>query len=116
MSAGIPYDRDRAELLTILFDTLKDRFFDRRPNKNITESSFRLFSFYESYFSNFIEGTKFAVEEAKMIVDTGSVIPKRIDDSHDILGTFQILSNRAEMNVVPISEADLIAILILYAA
>jgi hypothetical protein len=28
MSAGIPYDRDRAELLTILFDTLKDRFFE----------------------------------------------------------------------------------------
>jgi hypothetical protein len=111
ISAGIPYDRDRAELLTILFDTLKDRFFDRRPNKNITESSFRLFSFFESYFSNFIEGTKFAVEEAKMIVDTGSVIPKRIDDSHDILGTFQILCNRAEMNVVPISETDLIAIL-----
>lgn len=111
LAAGVPYDMDRAELFTVLYDALKDRFFEWRPNKNITESAFRLFSFYESYFSNFIEGTKFAVEEAKMIVDTGTVIPKRVDDSHDILGTFQLLSNRAEMNLVPKSEAELLSIL-----
>ncbi|MDR1610172.1 MAG: Fic family protein [Candidatus Symbiothrix sp.] len=110
-SAGIPYDMDRAELFTVLYDALKERFFEVRPNKNITESSFRLFSFFESYFSNFIEGTKFDVEEAKMIVDTGIVIPKRVDDSHDILGTFKILSNRSEMLRVPVSESDLIDIL-----
>lgn len=111
LAAGVPYDMDRAELFTILYDSLKDLFFTPRLNKNITESSFRLFSFYESYFSNFIEGTRFEVEEAKMIVDTGAVIPKRVDDSHDILGTFQILSNRAEMNTIPLSENELISIL-----
>jgi len=111
LAAGVPYDMDRAELFTILYDTLKDHFFELRPNKNVTESSFRLFSFYESYFSNFIEGTRFEVEEAKLIVDTGTIIPKRVDDSHDILGTFKILSNRSEMNIVPISENELISIL-----
>jgi hypothetical protein len=111
MSAGIPYDMDRAELLTILYDALKERLFVPRLNKNITESSFRLFSFFESYFSNFIEGTEFTVEEAKEIVDTGIALPKRIDDSHDILGTFQILSNRSEMNIIPATETDLTNIL-----
>jgi hypothetical protein len=111
LSAGVPYDRDRAELFTILCDALKDRFFELRPNKNVTESSFRLFSFYESYFSNFIEGTRFEVEEAKMIVDTGAVIPKRVDDSHDILGTFKLLSNRSEMSLVPNSEKELLDII-----
>jgi hypothetical protein len=111
LSAGTPYDMDRAELFTILCDALKDRFFELRPNKNITESSFRLFSFYESYFSNFIEGTRFEVEEAKMIVDTGAVIPKRVDDSHDILGTFKLLSNRSEMMTIPGSENELLAII-----
>ncbi|MDR2868072.1 MAG: cell filamentation protein Fic, partial [Bacteroidales bacterium] len=66
------------------------------------ESSFRLFSFFESYFSNFIEGTRFEVKEAKRIVESGVVIPKRVDDSHDILGTFKLLSNRSEMNIIPV--------------
>jgi hypothetical protein len=60
-----------------------------------------LFSFFEAYFLNYIEGTKFIIEDAKKIVDTGVAIPKRIKDSHDILGTFQIVSNSHEMSITP---------------
>jgi hypothetical protein len=81
-AAGMPYDVKRIELFEILFGTLKNYYFDERADKNKSEESFRLFSFFEAYFSNYIEGTEFSVEEAKTIVDTGIVIPKRIKDSH----------------------------------
>jgi hypothetical protein len=70
-----------------------------------------MFSFFESYFSNYIEGTKFEINEAKQIVDTGVTIPKRREDSHDILGTFAVLSNRHEMQKSPKSADELIIFL-----
>ncbi len=111
MSAGMPFDPNREELFQILFDAIKDRYFVERSNRNQDEESFRLFSFFESYFSNYIEGTKFEVDEAKQIVDSGIPIPRRDEDSHDILGTFKVLSNRAEMNRTPASVDELYAIL-----
>jgi len=110
-AAGMPFDAKRVELFEILYDKLKDYYFSERPDKNTSEDSFRLFSFFEAYFSNYIEGTKFVVEDAKKIVDTGIAIPKRIKDSHDILGTFQIVSNSYEMSITPATPDDLIQIL-----
>ena len=89
----------------------KDHYFPERTDKNTSEDSFRLFSFFETYFSNYIEGTKFIVEDAKKIVDTGIAIPKRIKDSHDILGTFHIVSNSYEMSRTPLTSEDLIDML-----
>src|SRR5579859_5553724 len=43
------------------------------------------FPFFEAYFSNFIEGTEFSVDEAKRIVDTGEIPVARPKDAHDIL-------------------------------
>ncbi|MDD4778337.1 MAG: Fic family protein [Fermentimonas sp.] len=110
-AAGMPYDEKRAQLFSLLYDSLSSKFFKEVLDKNRDEGSFRLFSFFESYFSNYIEGTKFEVNEALEIVETGKIIPKRINDSHDILGTFKIVSNRAEMNIVPTTENELLAIL-----
>jgi len=108
---GMPYDVGRAELFEILYDKLKDYYFHERTDKNTSAASFRLFSFFEAYFSNYIEGTKFMVEDAKKIVDTGIAISKRTKDSHDILGTFQIVSNSYEMRIAPATADDLIGIL-----
>jgi Uncharacterized conserved protein len=108
---GTPYDAKRVELFQIIFDKLKDYYFPERTDKNTSEDSFRLFSFFEAYFSNYIEGTKFTIEDAKKIVDTGIAIPKRIKDSHDILGTFNIVSNSHEMSITPSTEDELIEIL-----
>jgi Fic family protein len=49
------------------------------------------FAFFEAYFSNFIEGTEFTVEEAEDIVFRGRIVERRHEDSHDIKGTFQAL-------------------------
>ncbi|GHU83140.1 hypothetical protein FACS189415_4870 [Bacteroidia bacterium] len=110
-ATGMPFDGKRVELFEILYDKLKDYYFPERPDKNTSEDSFRLFSFFEAYFSNYIEGTKFAIEDAKKIVDTGVAMPKRVKDSHDILGTFHIVSNSYEMCITPAIPDDLIQIL-----
>ncbi len=44
--------------------------------------------FYESYFSNYIEGTTFTVDEARRIVNTNTPPSDRPADGHDILGTY----------------------------
>jgi len=111
LSVGNPFDSKRVELFEILFDAVKDRYFVIRNNRNTDEESFRLFSFFESYFSNYIEGTEFNVEEAKAIVDSSIPMPQRDEDSHDILGTFKILSNRTEMMRTPTSPKELFTIL-----
>lgn len=110
-ATGTPFDKSRIELFEILFEQLKDRFFTERRDRNNDEASFRMFSFFESYFSNYIEGTKFEINEAWQIVDTGVTIPKRVEDSHDILGTFAVLSNRHEMRKSPKTADELIVLL-----
>jgi Fic family protein len=110
-ATGVPFDAKRVELFEILYDQLKDYYFPERRDKNNSEDSNRLFSFFEAYFSNYIEGTEFTIEDAKKIVDTGIVIPKRVKDSHDILGTFSIVSNSFEMSLTPSTGDELIQIL-----
>jgi len=110
-AVGSPFDKNRIELFEILFEQLKDRFFTERRDRNNNEASFRMFSFFESYFSNYIEGTKFEINEAKQIIDTGVSIPKRVEDSHDIMGTFAVLSNRHEMQKSPQTADELLALL-----
>lgn len=110
-AAGVPFDAARVELFSILFDALKDHFFIERTNKNTDEDSYRMFSFFDGYFSNYIEGTRFTINEAKSIVDSGIAIPKRIKDSHDILGTFTVISNRAEMSKIPSNPEELFDLL-----
>ena len=99
-AAGLPYDRERITVLEILFKYLHNNEFQDRPENNGTQGSFRNFSFFEAYFSNYIEGTVFEVSEARQIVETGVPLPARSQDSHDILGTYQIVSDRNEMRMV----------------
>ena len=110
-AAGLPYDRNRIELFEILFNYLHNKEFKDRPENNLSVNSFRNFAFFEAYFSNYIEGTVFEVSEAKKIIDTGIPLPSRSDDSHDILGTYQLVSNRNEMKVIPSNGNDFLEIL-----
>lgn len=110
-AAGIPYDERRIQLFEILYDKLANMAFEPVPAIYPSEQSHYNFAFFEGYFSNFIEGTTFTFEEAKSIVETGVSLPKRIEDSHDILGTYKIISNRNEMKKVPLSENDFLNIL-----
>ena len=108
---GEPYDSQRIELFTTLYEQLVNKDFKHYADINITESAYKNFAFFESYFSNYIEGTEFEVDEAKQIVDTGLALPTRDEDSHDVLGTFYLTSNREEMSTLPKDPDELISIL-----
>jgi len=110
-ATGQPYDADRVKLFEILYEALRNDIFTAIDEPNQTKSEFRNFAFFESYFSNYIEGTEFEVEEARTIIETGQPMPARNADSHDVLGTFQIVSSRREMQRTPHSADELIQIL-----
>ncbi len=108
---GQPYDPARLELFHLLFTELQQREHESYPDRNDSEKSYRNFAFYESYFSNYIEGTEFELNDARRIIETNQPMPARDEDSHDVLGTFYIVSNRTEMQRIPRSVEELIEIL-----
>ncbi|MFD2101294.1 Fic family protein [Flagellimonas iocasae] len=108
---GIPYDPARLELFEKLFRYLKQVGHKEIPENNGSTRAFKNFAFYEAYFSNYIEGTVFELEEAKNIIKSGLPLATRDEDSHDVLGTYQIVSNKKEMAKVPSSPEEMIDML-----
>jgi Fic family protein len=108
---GIPYDPIRYELFGKLFQELNQFEFKSWIDPNSSNLAFKNFAFFESYFSNYIEGTKFDVNQAKQIIETQKPLPKRHEDSHDVLGTYRLVSSRQEMSIIPHTSGELIAIL-----
>lgn len=108
---GAPFDIERIKIFESLFIDLRERPLIRRPDQNASDISFKNFAFFESYFSNYIEGTVFDIEEAKQIIATQQPLPTRNADSHDVLGTYQIVSSRREMHMTPRDSTQLIEIL-----
>lgn len=108
---GEPYDPQRVGLFQTLFSALAQDTFPHYLDVNQDTNSYRNFAFFESYFSNYIEGTEFTIEDAQQIIETGLPLPARHEDSHDILGTFYICSNKAEMSRIPGSADELLEML-----
>jgi fido (protein-threonine AMPylation protein) len=86
---GHPYDSQRV----LLFQALARRLALTPPIIPPARAGQdpRLAAFIESYFSNYIEGTEFELEEAREVVLEGRTIEYREDDSHDIRGTFDAI-------------------------
>ncbi|MGC1204148.1 MAG: Fic family protein [Flavobacteriaceae bacterium] len=108
---GNPYDPARISLFETLFQHLKQNEFGNFPEINTDKTAFKNFAFFEAYFSNYIEGTVFELEEAKSIIKTETPIANREEDSHDVLGTYRIVSNLKEMNKTPATHDELLKIL-----
>ena len=89
--AGLGYDGDRLALFEALRAELASQAFADRAAPPDPE---RLFAFFEAYFSNWIEGTVFEVDEATEIVFEGRVPAQRPADAHDIQGTFAAIIDR----------------------
>lgn len=109
--AGLPYDPKRLELFEVLHRELRAeaptlrRARDRGPEGRST------LAFFEAYFSNYIEGTKFSVDEAAAIT-FANVIPKnRPEDAHDIAETWRVVSDLVEMARTPATSAELLILL-----
>lgn len=108
---GEPFDVGRIDLFENLYQALAGTTFPDLREQNTTLTAYRNFGLYESYFSNYIEGTEFLIEEAKEIIASETPLPAREDDSHDVLGTYQIVSNREEMSIVPKDVSILLTLL-----
>ena len=67
--------------------------------------------FFEAYFSNYIEGTEFTVDEAAQIVFQGRIPADRPADAYDIEGTWRLASDHDEMQRVPRDSDELLEIL-----
>ena len=109
---GNPYDPARLPLFEKLFIELKQKEFKELPEKNTGNQAFRNFAFFEAYFSNYIEGTEFELVDAKKIIETETPMLNRDEDSHDVLGTYKLVSNREEMNITPEKPDELLTILL----
>lgn len=102
IAAGRGWDDRRLPLFDALAAKLQAYISADRP---ATETSTgQTFAFYESYFSNFIEGTEFTIEEARTIVFDGLIPEQRPADGHDIAGTFDLVVDR-ELRVWVASDA-----------
>jgi Fic/DOC family len=86
--AGFGYDADRLALFELLRAELAAQLFAEHA---APPDLARLFAFFEAYFSNWIEGTVFEVEEAEEIVFEGRIPAQRPADAHDIQGTFEAI-------------------------
>ena len=98
-AAGHPYDPDRILLFqavhrTLLSEPIRDRLDQFEPGS----IGFTNAAFFDAYFSNWIEGTEFELDEARKIVTEGAVPETRPADGHDILGTFSLVSDPAFMS------------------
>ncbi len=99
-AAGEPFDPSCLERLQLLFADLRNplpKLRDVRPR----DDHFRNKAFFDAYFSNYIEGTTFEVSEAEDIIFDGRIPASRPKDAHDILRTFDIVSDEGEMRRTP---------------
>ena len=110
-ASGLPYDPGRVLLFQDLFRELEATHFPLREDPNRSRKAFRNFAFFESYFSNYIEGTEFELDVARKIIESNQPLPARNEDSHDILGTYQLVSNPGVMSELPGSGKELLSFL-----
>ena len=107
---GEGYDSDRVaefdRLLAHLLATAPPPPLPVEPGPRQT-----VLPFVEAYFSNFIEGTEFAFEEAAAIIFEGRDPVARPSDAHDIRGTYALTSDDGSMRRTPTGAADLLDLL-----
>ncbi len=68
-------------------------------------------AFFEAYFSNFIEGTEFGVDEARRIAVEGLIPESRPADAHDVAATFRLAADPQDRAVIPRSGEELVEVL-----
>jgi len=105
---GLGFDPRRLELFEALQSLLLQNPQPGRPQQ---PGAFPALSFIESYFSNWIEGTEFRLDEAERIVFEGSIPEGRFEDAHDVLGTFELVDDEEKRSQVPTDAENLISLL-----
>jgi hypothetical protein len=108
---GVPYDNGRMQLFDTLATELLRRVNPIYEQPPLNSNQHQGFAFFESYFSNFIEGTEFEIDEAKEIIFDGKIPEARPEDGHDILGVYRLVSDYKDFVTTPQDESDFIDLL-----
>ncbi|SIO64320.1 Fic family protein [Paraburkholderia phenazinium] len=108
---GTPIDTNRINLFGTLATALRVAVLPDIAEVAAPGSGRINFAFFESYFSNYVEGTKFSVEEAEGIVLRNKIVPQRPKDSHDILGVFNLANSTDTRAAVPPVGDDFVDVL-----
>ena len=96
---GLDWDPGRIELFTEVARELPEAIRRLDVLESLPAAADELESslpFYEAYFSNFIEGTEFTIDEAERIVNDGTIPENRPEDAHDVLGTYRLVAEPAD--------------------
>jgi Fic/DOC family len=100
---GLPFDSARVEL----FDKLRAELHRLPPqSRPAVSGDATTLPFFEAYFSNFIEGTEFAVDEAYAIVFMNQIPKARPQDAKDILGTYSSVADVNDLAQTPQTFAE----------
>ncbi len=89
VTVGKAWDERRLRLFNATIESLQQLTSQGVPEWLPEEGPPGELPFFESYFSNYIEGTTFTVDEARRIVETSTPPAERSADGHDILGTYR---------------------------
>ncbi len=107
---GTPYDAARVDLFAKAAAELQAIAPIARPISG-PDTDRKWLPFFEAYFSNYIEGTRFSVEEAYAIAIEGEVPEARPKDAHDVSGTYRIVNDLTLMSQAPRDADELITML-----
>lgn len=108
---GQPYDSYCLARLDILAGELRHYPFKEISEKIDVVGHFTNKAFFEAYFSNYIEGTTFEIEEAESIIFDKKIPEKRPQDAHDIIGTYAIVSDPNKVRKTPRHFSDFLVLL-----
>lgn len=108
VAQGTPADRERANRFEMLAQHLRGTVLPQLPDRVSPGRSRQNFAFIESYFSNYVEGTKFDIEQARGIVMRNEVVASRPKDSHDILGVFRLALTAPFRNNPPVAGDEFV--------
>jgi len=107
---GDPFDAVRLAQFERLADYLTGFDFPPLPF-DWNKAAWRTASFFESYFSNYIEGTELTIEEAVQVMFEGEPLHNRSGDSHDVAGCYRLCADAEEMAVTPTTADEFLRLL-----
>ncbi|MFC6943591.1 Fic family protein [Paraburkholderia dipogonis] len=111
IARGMPIDMGRIDVFSTLATALRTAVLPDIADVAERGNARIHFAFLESYFSNYVEGTRFSVEEAEGIVLRNQIVAQRPKDSHDILGVFDLAYQTETRAAVPPVGDDFVDVL-----
>ncbi len=110
-AAGQPIDEQRLARVEALARHLEGQAPDPMLASPGQAGQRALLPFYEAYFSNYIEGTEFTLDEAAGIIFEQRIPPQRPEDAHDVFSTYRLVTDNSWLARTPASPEEFVELL-----